>query len=64
MAIDPPENGISQRSTGSPGSRPDFDLDQADLSPPRSGRRISFVAWGAAGVVGIGLWALIFKVFG
>jgi len=33
-------------------------------SPPRplGGRRISFLAWGLAGLAGIAIWVLIFKL--
>jgi hypothetical protein len=33
----------------------------ADVRVP-AGRRISFLAWGAAGVVGAAMWVLIFKL--
>lgn len=29
---------------------------------PLGGRRISFAVWGLAGVAGIGLWVLLFKL--
>jgi len=29
---------------------------------PLGGRRISFVAWGLAGVMGIAIWTLIFRL--
>ncbi|HLZ79890.1 MAG TPA: hypothetical protein VKQ09_11190 [Sphingomonas sp.] len=29
---------------------------------PLGGRRISFLAWGLAGLAGIAIWALIFKL--
>lgn len=44
------------------GARP---VDAPDFAPsprPLGGRRISFVAWGLAGLAGIAIWVLIFKL--
>jgi hypothetical protein len=39
-------------------------IPAADALPgrPVEGRRISFVAWGLAGVTGVALWAIILKL--
>jgi hypothetical protein len=39
-------------------------VDSAVVTPnvrPLGGRRISFLAWGLAGIVGIAIWALIIR---
>ncbi len=38
--------------------------DQVHAAPVRSlgGRRISFLAWGIAGLAGVALWALIIRL--
>lgn len=46
------------------GELPDVHAHVAPAASPRplGGRRISFVAWGLAGLAGIALWILIFEI--
>ena len=64
---DPIQNGkeraVDSRSCAE-GAMPDVRANGAPAAAPRplGGRRISFVAWGLAGLVGIALWILIFEI--
>ncbi|WP_157602414.1 hypothetical protein [Sphingomonas sp. PR090111-T3T-6A] len=46
----------------SPAGQASIDSGTSPNVRPLGGRRISFVAWGLAGVVGIAIWTLIIRL--
>jgi hypothetical protein len=70
-AEDPIQNGkepvIADTLSRAEGPMPEVRTHGGSPAPaatprPLGGRRISFVAWGLAGLAGIALWILIFEI--
>ena len=61
------EHVIGDSRARGEGAMPETRTQGAPAAPaaaprPLGGRRISFVAWGLAGLAGIALWILIFEI--
>jgi hypothetical protein len=57
-----PESNGQDSSAPRPPVEPPVERDVERNGRVPAGRRISFVAWGLAGVAGLAIWALIFKL--